>query len=209
MHSGEKGPPEHLLAAARALGVELDSRSCGMLCGYVQMLRKWNRTHNLISRLDMGDIWARHILDSLAVLPHLGGASRIADIGSGAGLPGLPLSIVNPAQSWTLVESRAKRCAFMEQVRLQLGLQNVRVQHLRAEDCNPGEPFMAIICRALASPAPVIKMAGHLMAPGGSLYMMAAAAEPEGLPDSHLLHSSIRLQVPGRRRWLWRIVSGG
>lgn len=159
------------------MALDLDGPARDRLIAYVVLLARWNRAYNLTGVRDPEDMITRHLLDSLSALPWLRGA-RCLDVGSGAGLPGLVLAAVRPEIAWVLLDSNAKKCRFMDHARLELGLENVRVERSRLEDFHPGERFSTIISRALSSLADFVAGARHLLAPGGCLLAMKGR-EPE------------------------------
>jgi 16S rRNA (guanine527-N7)-methyltransferase len=165
------------------------------LVEYMALLVKWNRTYNLTAIRDPLAMVAHHLLDSLSVLPHLpltAVSARMADAGSGAGLPGIPLAIARPGWHIALAESSQKKAAFLRQAAIELALGNVEVHEGRVEAWRPQPLFDLVISRAFAALAAFIAACRHLVAPGGALAAMRGAAPPE-LPSGCSL---IRLRVP-------------
>jgi len=165
------------------------------LLAYVALLVKWNRTYNLTAIRDPLAMVGHHLLDSLAVLPHLAlGAerARLADAGSGAGLPGIPIAIARPGWRIALAESSQKKCAFLRQATIELRLGNVEVHEGRVESWQPQPLFEVVISRAFAALAGFIVACRHLVAPGGVLAAMRGAAPAALDPGCSL----IRLHVP-------------
>ncbi|HET7133384.1 MAG TPA: 16S rRNA (guanine(527)-N(7))-methyltransferase RsmG [Gammaproteobacteria bacterium] len=145
------------------------------LARFVELLIRWNRVYNLTGPIrDLDDLVDRHLVESLALRSLLRG-ERVADVGSGAGLPGMPLAIVEPARAFTLIESRAKRVRFLRHVALELGLGNVEVAHGRAELLRPDRPFDTVLARAVAPPAELLTICRPLTAPGSVLVLLTAA----------------------------------
>ena len=185
------------------LGLDLPAAVQARLLAYVALLKKWNATYNLTAIRDEGDMVTQHLLDSLSVLPALQELAlvgrRWADIGSGAGLPGIPLAIVRPDLDMTLVETVTKKSAFQRQAKIELGLENLTVVNRRVEEL-PGGGFDAVISRAFAELADFVRLAGHLPAPDGRLYAMKGLL-PEGeisrLPQAWAVVDCIRMSVPG------------
>ncbi len=143
---------------------------------------------------------SHHLLDSLAVLPHLGGAKRLADIGSGGGLPGIPLAIARPGLQVALVESNQKKSAFQQQAKIELGLANVSVHCERVEAWQPEEKCDVVISRAFSDLAEFVKLSGHLLAEGGALLAMKGVhpyEEIAQLPAGWRVAEVTLLQVPG------------
>jgi 16S rRNA (guanine527-N7)-methyltransferase len=165
------------------------------LLDYVALLAKWNRTYNLTAIRDPLAMVAHHLLDSLSVLPHLPLAvehARVADAGSGAGLPGIPLAIARPRWRVALAESSEKKAAFLRQAAIELALDNVEVHEGRVEAWRPQPLFDLVISRAFAALAEFIAACRHLVAPGGMLAAMKGTAPH----DLHAHCSLIRLRVP-------------
>ena len=185
------------------LGLDLPAAVQARLLAYVALLKKWNATYNLTAIRDDAEMVTQHLLDSLSVLPALQelalAGRRWADIGSGAGLPGIPLAIVRPDLDMTLVETVAKKSAFQRQAKIELGLANLTVVNRRVEEL-PGGGFDAVISRAFAELADFVRLAGHLPAPDGRLYAMKGLLpddEISRLPQAWAVVDCIRLSVPG------------
>lgn len=190
---------ELLVAAARDLGIALGRPSAEALLRLVDELELGNAQFNLTGIRDRPGMLRKHVLDSLSLQPYLHGI-RVADIGTGAGYPGLPLAIVNPQRRFTLVEATGKKARFVEQTVRSLGVGNVQVEHARAENYRPSELFDTVVARALSSLADFAACAGHLCAPGGRLLAMKGKRPDEevaGLPKSFRVLAVHRLKVPG------------
>jgi 16S rRNA (guanine527-N7)-methyltransferase len=158
-----------------AAGVGLDAAAVESLARFVELLIRWNRVYNLTGPIrDLGELVDRHLVESLALRPLLRG-ERVADVGSGGGLPGLPLAIAEPARSFTLIESRAKRVRFLRHVVTDVGLRNTQVAHGRAELLRPDRPFDTVLARAVAPPAELLTICRPLTAPGSVLVLLTAA----------------------------------
>jgi len=175
------------------LALPADART-GLL-DYLALLVKWNRTYNLTAVRDPLAMVAHHLLDSLAVVPHLplsADRGRLADAGSGAGLPGIPLAMARPRWQVVLAESSQKKAAFLRQAAIELKLANVEVHEGRVESWRPRERFDVVISRAFAALEEFVKKCGHLLAPAGVFAAMRGVA-PARLPGNCSL---IRLRVP-------------
>ncbi|HEX9706360.1 MAG TPA: 16S rRNA (guanine(527)-N(7))-methyltransferase RsmG [Steroidobacteraceae bacterium] len=160
-----------LAVGAKALGIALEPPQTAALLALVAELAEWNTRFNLTGIREPAEVVDKHLLDSLAVLPHLRGL-RIADIGTGAGFPGLPLAIVSPNRRFTLVESTGKKAGFLRHVVGKLRLANVEVVLGRSEAMRPPRPFDSVVARALGSLADFVRMAGHLAGRNGRLLAM-------------------------------------
>ena len=182
------------------LGLGLPSATEEKLLAYLALLAKWNRTYNLTAVRDEAAMVAVHLLDSLAVLPHLGSISSLADVGSGGGLPGIPLALARPGLGVCLIESSQKKASFLKQAKIELEIDNVSIDCARAEEAAPTSLFEAVVSRAFSDLANFVLVSGHLLAPGGRLLAMKGAHPREeiaGLPPSWRLTQSIPLAVPG------------
>jgi len=172
------------------------------LLDYLALMRKWNRTFNLTAIRDPQTMVTHHLLDSLAVVAHLEtGATqlRIADVGSGAGLPGIPLALARPAWRVTVNDRNSKKAAFLRQTKIELGLANLEVSEGPAQAWHPPERFDCVISRAFAALDEFVSACRHLVAPGGMLAAMKGA-RPEPKPGATPVDADCsdvrRLQVP-------------
>jgi 16S rRNA (guanine527-N7)-methyltransferase len=155
-----------LAEGLKGLGLPLSQEASGKLLAYVELLMKWNRTYNLTAIREPERMVSHHLIDSLAVLPHLPQGSLV-DVGSGGGLPGIPIAIAQPHRRVTLNDSNHKKGAFMQQAAIELGLANVAVHIGRAEAWRPSELFDGAISRAFAELADFIAACRHLVKPEG------------------------------------------
>jgi 16S rRNA (guanine527-N7)-methyltransferase len=156
------------------MALALPAGAVGQLVAYVELLAKWNRTYNLTAIRDPLEMVSRHLLDSLAVLPHLPMpvAAALADVGSGAGLPGIPLAIARSEWRVTLNDANHKMCAFQRQAAIELGLANIEVHEGRVESWQPPSRFAVVISRAFAALPDFIARCRHLVAPDGVIAAM-------------------------------------
>lgn len=188
---------ETMLAdGARALGIDLSSAQQQKLLDYVGLLNKWNKAYNLTAVREPTEMVVRHLLDSLSVLPYVQ-ATEIIDVGTGAGIPGIPLAIALPSLKVTLLDSNGKKTRFARQAALELGLTNVEVVQARAEQYRNATP--QVISRAFASLPDMLEVAGPLLAPGGRMLAMKAAltdVEMAGV-QAPWQAQRITLKVPG------------
>lgn len=181
------------------LRLDLDESLMPPLLAYLALLQKWNGAYNLTAIRDPAQMVSLHLLDSLSILPSLHGAALI-DIGSGAGLPGIPVAIACPQRAVSLVEPVGKKARFLREVVRQLKLSNVRVFDCRAEHVDEPAAYDCLSARALGSLAQLIDYGGHLLKPDGKLLAMKGqwpADELAGLPGGWVLERSQRLAVPG------------
>lgn len=162
------------------LGLDVSPEQQELLLQYIALLHKWNKAFNLTSVRDPMQMISRHLLDSLAVNPYLQGAN-ILDVGTGPGLPGIPLSILNPDKGFTLLDSNGKKTRFVRQSVLELGLKNVQVEQARVEAFKPNQGFDTILTRAFASLPDILKLSRHLLATGGRLLAMKGQYPDEEL----------------------------
>ncbi len=191
-----------LAEGLRALA--LDPALAEPLLAYLALLMRWNKTYNLTAVRDPHEMVSKHLLDSLAMHPFVDAlAARggsLADLGTGAGLPGIPLAIVKPGLRVTLVESNGKKARFMREAIRQLGLKDARVAESRIEALDEPGAFDAITARALATLPLILELGGHLLRPDGRLLAMKGvypADEIAALPTGWALQASHPLTVPG------------
>ena len=185
-----------------ALGLNVDQAAQTKLLAFVALLEKWNQTYNLTAIREPGRVLTHHLLDALATLPHLPQrrALRLIDVGSGAGLPGIPLAIARPDWSVTLLDSNRKKVAFLRQAAAELRLASVVVAAARVEDYAPEIPFDVAISRAFASLPRFVAAARHLVGAGGRLVALKGAYPHEelaSLPPGLHLAAAQTLEVPG------------
>ncbi|MCK9563248.1 MAG: 16S rRNA (guanine(527)-N(7))-methyltransferase RsmG [Bacteroidales bacterium] len=181
------------------LSLALDGGQVDRLLAYLSLLAKWNRAYNLTAVSDPLDMVSLHLLDSLSILPWLVG-ERFIDVGTGPGLPGIPLAIALPDRHFTLLDSNGKRVRFLFQVRTALGLDNVDEVQARAESHRPPQPFDGVISRAYSAIDTMIASTAHLLAPGGHFYAMKGrfpGEELSALTKPYIVTGTHRLQVPG------------
>ena len=185
-------------AGLRELG--LDPALATPLLAYLALLARWNQTYNLTAIRDPHQMLAKHLLDSLAMHAYLDGIEHLADLGTGPGLPGIPLAIARPNLQVTLVESNGKKARFLREAVRQLKLGNANVAETRIEAFHPPARFDAITARALASLPLIIELGGHLLAPQGRLLAMKGVRpddEIAALPAGWQLLAVHPLRVPG------------
>ena len=189
-----------LAAGVIALGLDLDEATQQRLLAYGALLMKWNKVYNLTAIRDEAAMIDLHLLDSLAILPHVADLTRVADIGAGGGLPGIPLAICRPDCEVALVETVGKKASFLTQAKAELRLANLSVHNTRVENLKPAELYPAVSSRAFASLADFITLTAHLVAPDGQWIAMKGVYpqdELDTLPAGFRLRESRRLEVPG------------
>lgn len=187
-----------LQRGAAELGVTLDEKALARLVAYAALLDKWNRVYNLTAIREEGKLVTHHLLDSLAVLPHLP-AGRLLDVGSGGGLPGIPVAIAQPERQVTLLDSNQKKGTFLRQAVMELELGNADVALERIEDHRPPIAYEGVISRAFSDLADFVNLAGASVATHGSLIAMKGVHPHEEitrLPAGWRVGRVIELQVP-------------
>ena len=190
---------EMLVEGALKIGIGLQAAQIESLLRLVDELELGNAQFNLTAIRYRPGMLRKHVLDSLTLQPYLRG-ERVADVGTGAGFPGLPLAIVNPLRRFTLIEATGKKARFVAQAAELIGCGNVQVVNSRAENYRPAELFDTVTARALASLTDFVSFAGHLCAPGGRLLAMKGKLpenEMSALPGSFRVSAVQRLHVPG------------
>lgn len=188
-----------LEAGISGLELEISELQRELLLEYIQLLLKWNKVYNLTAVRDPAEMVVRHLLDSLAIVPWCTGENLI-DVGTGAGLPGVPLAIVCPEKEIHLLDSNSKKTRFLLQVKTALGLDNISVHHARVESFNPNQRYDAVLSRAFASLLDMVTGCGHLLRESGQFIAMKGGlseseiASVEALGLSTTVHE---LSVPG------------
>lgn len=191
-------PPARLAAGIATLGLEVGADAQARLLRFLELMAQWNRVYNLTAISGLDKMVTYHLLDSLAVAPYLTGR-RVLDVGSGAGLPGIPLAIARPEFEFVLLDASVRRVRFLVQAIGTLGLTNVTPVHARAEDYRPGTHFDTILTRAVAAMRETLGWTSGLLAEGGRhIYMKGAypAQEIADLPAGWGFEA-IPLAVPG------------
>ncbi|EAN4329632.1 16S rRNA (guanine(527)-N(7))-methyltransferase RsmG [Salmonella enterica subsp. enterica serovar Oslo] len=179
-------------------GISLTDHQKTLLVAYVDMLHKWNKAYNLTSVRDPNEMLVRHILDSIVVAPYLQG-QRFIDVGTGPGLPGIPLAIVLPDAHFTLLDSLGKRVRFLRQVQHELKLENIKPVQSRVEAYPSEPPFDGVISRAFASLNDMVSWCHHLPGEKGRFYALKGQLpgdEIASLPDNFSVESVEKLRVP-------------
>ena len=188
-----------LEAGMQQMEVEYSSAQRDMLLAYLQLLMTWNKAYNLTAIRDPGEMIRLHLLDSLAVLPQISG-KRLIDVGTGAGLPGIPLAIMCPERDFTLLDSNGKKTRFLFQARCDLGLSNLKEINSRVENHRPEVPYDAVLSRAFTSVADMVKKCSHLLSPEGLFLAMKGKFPQSELSEvgkDYKVNASHTLQVPG------------
>ena len=196
----------------RQLGLDLPGQQRDALLAYLALLAKWNRHYNLTAVRDPREMVPRHLLDCLAVVPYVKGP-RLLDVGSGAGLPGIPLALALPDCQLVLLDASGKKTRFIIQAIAALGITNVTVEQLRVEDYRPDPLPDTVIARAFAPLDEMLRLLRPLCRPDGHLLAMkgrSVVSEMSQLADAKIHYREYALQVPGLQeaRHLL-IVAGG
>lgn len=187
-----------IIKGCQGLGILLADKDYSRLTAYLTLLERWNRAYNLTAVRDPEAMVVRHLLDSLSILPWIEGL-RVLDVGSGAGLPGIPLAIARPGFEFYLLDSNGKRTRFLIQVAAELQLKNVKIVRSRVEDYQPEALFNTVVSRAFATLAEMVTDAGRLCAPDGRLLAMKGVFpddELARLPPDYSVMGVYPLQVP-------------
>ena len=192
---------EELARGAAQLGVPLSALQQEQLLAYLALLIKWNKAYNLTAVRNPDEMVSRHLLDSLSVVPYVDErGDRWLDVGSGGGMPGVPLAILFPERRFTLLDSNGKKTRFLTQVKLELKLANLEVIHSRVEDYQPAEPFDGITSRAFSSLEDFAEWTRHLSGPHTQWLAMKGIHpkdELQALPADFQLQACEVLKVPG------------
>jgi 16S rRNA (guanine527-N7)-methyltransferase len=178
------------------LGVSATEQQIDLLLAFVRLIEKWNKTYNLTAIRNREEMLRLHILDSLAVLPFISG-KNIIDVGTGAGLPGIPLAIFMPNVQFTLLDSNAKKTRFVRQAVLELKLENVEVVHSRVEQLKRAGEFDAVLSRAFASLRDIMQWTDYLLQAEGVLIAMKGQKPVAELEQLERVYSVESIVVPG------------
>ncbi len=195
----DNGERARLIGGAAALGVPLGEPQALLLLRLLAELAHWNKAYNLTSIDDREGMLTHHLLDSLSVAPHVAGET-VADVGTGAGFPGLPLAIIDPGRRYTLIDSNNKKIRFVAHVARSLGLGNVEPVHARVEDLAPATAFDTVVTRAFAPLPRLLALVRPLCGPQTRVLAMKSARldeELRGLDPAWRLDATVALQVPG------------
>lgn len=188
-----------LSGGLEAMRLTLPQAAQARCAAYLALIAKWNRVHNLTAVREPERMVVLHLLDSLSVLAHVASARTLLDVGTGPGLPGIPLAIARPDLQVTLLDSSHKKTAFLRQAKTELGLDNVEVVCERVEQWHPGRTFDAVVSRAFAELAEFVTQARHLVAPDGLLVAMKGVhpfEEIARIPATHRVQGVVELAVP-------------
>jgi 16S rRNA (guanine527-N7)-methyltransferase len=181
---------------AASLEIELSVDQCNQLRQYLSCLAKWNKAYNLTAIKDPEKMFTHHIADSLSIAKYVTG-QIILDMGTGAGLPGIPLAVLYPEKQFTLLDSVGKKVRFLHEVLRCLGLNNVTLVHSRVEDFSRGALFDIIVARAVASAADIIQQSQHILAKNGFYLLQKGAVPTHELGVLDLPYQSHVVDVPG------------
>ncbi len=182
------------------MGLSLSDTQLEQLVGYVDLLEKWNRTYNLTAIRNRQEMLVRHVLESLAIAPFIQGSNRL-DVGTGAGVPGVPLAIADTGSGYTLIDSNGKKTRFLTEVKRQLGLTNIQIETARVESWVPDVIYDVVVTRAFADLNTTVNRIDHVLGREGSLYTMttdSAAEVTTTMPANMELEEVQEIRVPGQ-----------
>ena len=199
---------DQLLSAALDIGIALSDHQTMQLLTYLDLLEKWNNAYNLTAVRSRSEMLSRHLIESLAISPFISG-QKVVDVGTGAGFPGMPLAIANPAVQYTLLDSNGKKSRFLWEVKRALMLTNVEIETVRVESWLPTKRFDAVVTRAFADLATTLVRVEHVLSDQGMVYAMKtqqAQHEIESLPDATRSVTAENINVPGRD-WSFQLLA--
>ena len=199
---------ERLLTAAADIVIDLSDHQTAQLLSYLDLLEKWNNAYNLTAVRSRSEMLSRHLVESLAISPFISG-KQVVDVGTGAGLPGIPLAIANPAVHYTLLDSNGKKSRFLLEVKRALMLSNVEIETVRVESWLPTKRFDSVVTRAFADLATTLVRVDHVLTDQGMVYAMKtqqAQHEIESLADATRQVTAQSITVPGRD-WSFQLLA--
>jgi len=185
-----------LVAGLADLGLAATVQQVDLLLAFVSLIEKWNKAYNLTAIRQRDEILKLHILDSLAILPYVSG-QKIIDVGTGAGLPGIPLAIFMPSVQFTLLDGNAKKTRFVQQAVLELALKNVEVMHCRVEELGRDAQYDVVMSRAFASLYDIMNLTEYLLQPQGVLLAMKGQSPEVELKSLNRAYWVDSISVPG------------
>jgi len=197
-----ENPRACLIVGATQLKINITENQADKMFEYICQLKKWNKIYNLTAITNEKDMVVKHLLDSLSISRYINGL-QVLDVGSGAGLPGIPLAITNPDVHFTLIDSSGKKVSFLKHIIIQLDLINVTVENHRIERWQPKIKFDEITVRAFSSLAKIVSMTSHLIKQDGKWLAMKGAFPQEEIKELTHMHGNINhyenipLNVPG------------
>jgi len=177
------------------LGLDVTVETQEKLIAYLQLMLKWNKAYNLTAIRELDSMVIRHVLDSLSILPYIN-QSPVLDVGTGAGLPGIPLALCLPDYQFVLLDSNGKKTRFLTQVKIELGIENIEVIHSRIEDYKPDFRFEMITCRAFAALNTILDLTQHLVTSSTRVMAMKGKEEMPVLAEGYTQLAQHELQVP-------------
>ena len=203
-----EGESDRLLLATQTLGLSVSPDQIEQLVAYVDLLEKWSRAYNLTAIRDRREVVDRHLIECLSIAPLISGNSRV-DVGTGAGLPGIPLAIIEPNVHYVLLDSNGKKTRFLSEVKRALALSNIDVETTRVESWRPDRHFDAVVTRAFADLVTTLERVDHLMGSQSMLFAMkteSASKEVAEMPPNTEHVASWDVSVPGRD-WPFQLLA--
>jgi len=186
---------DRLEEGLRQLGLELSAQTQKKLIEYLQLMLKWNKAYNLTAIRELDSMVIRHVLDSVSILPYIN-STPVLDVGTGPGLPGIPLALCMPDYQFVLLDSNGKKTRFLTQCKIDLKLDNVDIIHSRVEDYTPGFGFEIITCRAFAALNTILDRTQHLLTSTTRVMAMKGKDELPELAEGYEQLAQHHLQVP-------------
>ncbi len=188
-------PEQRLQQGLERLGLDVPQQTQQKMLAYLQLMLKWNKAYNLTAIRELDSMIIRHLLDSLSILPYID-AGPVLDVGTGAGLPGVPLALCLPDYQFVLLDSNGKKTRFLTQVKIELGIENVEVIHARIEQFQAAEPFAIITCRAFAALNTILDRTQHLVTSDTRVMAMKGKEQMPELAEGYCQRATHNLQVP-------------
>lgn len=173
-----------LIKGIEQLNIRADKKQISALKKFISLLQKWNQTYNLTAIEEQDEIISKHILDSLSIRPYLAG-KKIIDVGSGAGLPGIPLAILCPDKDFVLIDANVKKTRFIQQAIIEIGINNATVVNQRVEEHNAATEYGTVVSRAFAASHEIFASIDHLITRGRVILMLGKQKQFSSLPNRY------------------------
>ena len=188
-------PEDRLKQGIQKLNLNISAETQDKLMAYLRLMQKWNKAYNLTAIRGLDDMVIKHLLDSLSILPYID-QSPVLDVGTGAGLPGIPLALCLPDHQFVLLDSNGKKTRFLTQVKIELAIENIDIIHSRIEEYQSDNGFEIITCRAFAALNTILDRTQHLVTSTTRIMAMKGKEAMPDLAEGYCQQAVYKLQVP-------------